>query len=240
MSAGANLDVSVLVLAGGRGTRIQALHPETPKPMIAVAGKPFLHWLTRFIGGFGLSHFVYSTGYRSEAIEAWCADGSLPGIDRVACREPAPLGTGGGVLNCLHLCRDWVLVANGDGLCIGGIPELLALRAQPALAGGIIGVEVPDAGRYGSLAFDASNRLTAFREKVPGHGYINSGLYLFRRTALEALRRDGACSMEQDLVPELIAAGADLRVVPLGEAAFIDIGTPETLAQAEAFVRRNL
>lgn len=233
-------DVSVLVLAGGRGTRIAAIHPETPKPMIPVLGQPFLYWLTLYLARFGLDHFVYSTGYRADQIETWCADGTLSGVTRESCREAEPLGTGGGVLNCLHLCRDWVLVANGDGLCIGGVAELLALRDRKNLTGGMIGAPVQDASRYGSLKFADNCRLWEFREKVPGPGYINSGFYLFRKAALMSLRRSGPSSIERDLIPGLIADGADLRVIPLADVAFIDIGIPETLAQAEDFVRANL
>jgi D-glycero-alpha-D-manno-heptose 1-phosphate guanylyltransferase len=233
-------DVTVVVLAGGRGTRIQSIYPDTPKPMVPVLGKPFLHWLTLYLGEFGPRHFVYSTGYRAEQIEAWCADGTLPEYTRETCREGTPLGTGGGLINCLDLCRDWLLVANGDGLCLAGLDTLLALRGQPGCGGGLLGVAVDDTSRYGSLDFDADNRLQAFREKVPGRGYINSGFYLFRRDILERHRRDGAFSIEQDLFPALLADGVDLRVVPAATAAFIDIGTPETLSQAESFVGSHL
>lgn len=233
-------DVSVVVLAGGRGTRIQALHPTTPKPMIAVRGQPWLHWLTAWFAGQGLSDFIYSTGYRSEQIADWCGNAAFPGLSRRCVAETAPLGTGGALLNSLPGCRDWVLVANGDGLCMAGVGALLALRDRPGADGGLLGVRVEDTARYGSLAIGAGDRLTGFHEKVPGTGHVNGGVYLFRRALLEAHARPGQLSLEHDLFPELIAAGADLRVVRLADSPFIDIGTPETLALADAFIRDHV
>mgnify|MGYP003347890137 CR=1 FL=1 len=92
-------DVSVVVLAGGKGTRLRGLFPDVPKPLVPVAGQPFLYWLTNWIAAHGPRHFVFSTGYMAEQIEAWARDGQMPGIERSCCREEVPLGTGGGLLN---------------------------------------------------------------------------------------------------------------------------------------------
>jgi len=232
-------DVSVIILAGGKGTRLKNLFPDLPKPLIPVAGRPFLHWLTRWIASHGPRHFIYSTGYLGDQIEDWSADGSMPGIDRICRRETEPLGTGGGLFNCLDLCRAWVLVANGDGLVMGGVDQLLAVRNEH-VDGGVLGVEVPDATRYGSLKIDQDRRLLEFAEKVPGRGLINGGLYLFRKDLLERHFQSGPCSIESDIFPEVLDADAQLKVVVPDEAPFIDIGTPETVVLAEDFVTRHL
>lgn len=242
-------DVTAVVLAGGRGTRIAALHPTTPKPMIPVLGRPFLHWLTAYLARQGIRRFVYATGYLAEQIEAWTRDDSLPGLSRIVRREDAPLGTGGGLVNCLDLCGPWTLVVNGDGLCLGGIGDLLALAGRPGadgglvdgglVDGGLVGVRVADTARYGSLETSDDGRLLRFREKVPGQGTVNGGVYLFR-TALLATRPLGPQSLERDVLPDLLAGGARLRVVQAGDAPFIDIGLPETLRTAEDFVRTHL
>lgn len=232
-------DVSVVILAGGKGTRLKNLFPDLPKPLIPVAGKPFLYWLTSWIAHHGPRHFIYSTGYMADRIKAWSSDGSMSGIERVCRRETETLGTGGGLFNCLELCRSWVLVANGDGLVMGGIDEILELTAAD-VDGGLLGVEVPDTSRYGSLKTDTNRRLKDFAEKVPGRGLINGGLYLFRKELLVDHYRPGHCSIEADIFPELIASGAHLQVAVPDDAPFIDIGTPETVTQAEDFVTRHL
>jgi NDP-sugar pyrophosphorylase family protein len=232
-------DVTVVILAGGKGTRLQGLFPDRPKPLVPVAGRPFLHWLTLWIAHHGPHYFVYSTGYMADQIEQWSSDGSLPGIDRLCRREEQPLGTGGGLLNCLDLCREWLLVANGDAVVMDGIDQILMLREQ-SVDGAILGVEVPDASRYGSLEVGEGGWLHGFSEKVPGHGLINGGFYLFRKDLLLQHFKPGNCSIETDIFPQLIDLGAKLKVVVRQNAPFIDIGTPETAYQAEDFVRRHL
>jgi len=233
-------DVTAVILAGGMGTRLRPLHPDVPKPMISVAGRPFLYWLTAWLASHGLTHFVYSTGHRAEQIESWCEGGDFPELMRLCRRETEPLGTGGGLLNCLDLCRDYVLVANGDGLIMDGIAALLSLRHVAPVDGGLIGVAVKDAARYGSLAIGQGGQLIGFREKIPGRGVANGGLYLFRTTLLRAHYRSGPLSMEYELIPRMVKAGACLRVVRPVEPAFIDIGTPESLSEAKRFVETHL
>lgn len=232
-------DVSVVVLAGGRGTRLRGLFPDVPKPMIPVAGKPFLFWLTRWIAKHGPRHFVYSTGYLAGIVEQWVSDDTMPDIDREYCREDRPLGTGGGLMNCINSCRDWVVVVNGDSLVMSGIERLLRLR-EDNVNGGLLGVEMQDASRYGRLQVDGNARLIGFQEKVPGHGLINGGVYLFRKNFLLEEVADAPQSIEYDILPSLLFRGANLSVIDAGSAPFIDIGTQDTLAQAEHFVTEFL
>jgi len=88
----------------------------------------------------------------------------------------------------------------------------------------------------GTLDFDSAGRLKAFREKVPGQGYVNTGLYLFRADTLSSFRSDQPSSIERDIIPNLLDQGAAIDVVQLAEAPFIDIGTPDTVVAAESFV----
>lgn len=231
-------DVTVVVLAGGKGTRLRGLYPNLPKPLIPLAGRPFLYWLTTWISEHGPRQFVYSAGYLGEQIDAWSRDGSLPAVERLCRVEREPLGTGGGLLNCLDLCKEWLLVANGDGLVMAGIDEMLGLRPQ-GFDGGVLGVEVPDSSRYGSLGRSNDGTLYAFAEKVSGQGLINGGLYLFRKDLLEQFE-SRPCSLETDIIPRLIEMNARLKVVDRANAPFIDIGTPETVAQAEGFITEHL
>jgi D-glycero-alpha-D-manno-heptose 1-phosphate guanylyltransferase len=234
-------NLTALVLAGGKGTRLASLYPGVPKPLVPVSGQPFLHWLVLWLKEQGLKDFVFSTGYLGDAIEAWLAATPLSKDARVRVqREPAPLGTGGGAISCLPLCQERVLILNGDSLTLAPLAPFFDLLSDPAIGGAIVGSFVEDASRYASLAVDKDNILTDYVEKKAGRGLISAGIYLFRRTALESFPADVSLSMEYDIIPALLRRGQRLKIhpVPLG-TPFIDIGTPETIAQATDFIQKN-
>ncbi len=90
------------------------------------------------------------------------------------------------------------------------------------------------------MDFDETTRqLLGFREKAPGRGFVNAGVYLFRKPALLSFQRGVALSIEYDVVPALLARGDAVRVAPVRGAAFIDIGVPETVVAAADFIAAN-
>lgn len=231
-----------VVLAGGLGTRIRHLHPELPKPMIPVAGRPFLGWVLRYLRAQGITRAVISAGYRAEVIEDWAATEPEPGLTVQVVREETPLGTAGGfryALEALGPLEDKLaVVLNGDSLVLADLAPAIAAAQGPGADAALVGVEVEDASRFGSLEVDAQGRLVAFREKRPGAGLINAGVYVWRLAAMAArLPARTPLSFEHDVFPALVEAGA-LRAVA-ARAPFIDIGVPESLASAEDFVARH-
>jgi len=210
--------------------------------MIEVAGQPFLHWVIVWAQRQGLQDFVFSTGHLADKIESWLPTAKpLQSGHWQTYREKELLGTGGGVRACAPLCHDNILATNGDSLVIADIrPALHQFLTDTSLDGVIVGKHVPDTSRYGSLAVDETGRLTGFREKVPGAGLINTGIYLFRKKLLEAFPTDKPLSMEYDIIPQMLTDGARIMAHPTPEEApFLDIGTPETVVQAEHFIRAN-
>ena len=110
--------------------------------------------------------------------------------------------------------------------------------ADPALGGVIFGRAVLDASRYGSLKLDAAGNLERFEEKRPGQGLVSTGVYLFRESLLREWPERRPLSLEHEVFPALTAGGALFRVVVMN-APFLDIGTPESLSEAEPFMRAN-
>ena len=233
--------VAAVVLAGGQGTRIRSVHPGVPKPMIPVAGAPFLRWVLLHLARQGVTRAVISTGHLAPLIEAWVVGQPAPGVRLSTAREERPLGTAGGFLHAVATIEadawDVVLVANGDSIVLADLDPLLALAAAGAV--GLVGVRVQDASRFGTLDVDADGRLRAFQEKRPGAALINAGLYALPRAVVARLPRTTPASFEREVFPALIAAGAEVRVAETC-APFIDVGLPDDLARAEAFVREEL
>jgi D-glycero-alpha-D-manno-heptose 1-phosphate guanylyltransferase len=230
----------VVILAGGFGTRLKSVLPGIPKPMAPVAGRPFVEWVVRFFARHGAVEFILSTGYLAGQIEAHFSTQPVPGVRVRCCPETTPLGTAGGFLNCLDDAPApdgiWI-VTNGDSLVFADPHPLLAALREGGAEGGVLGLAMDDASRYGTLEYDHADRLTAFREKRPGRGVVNSGVYVLTGAALRGLPAQRPLSFESDVFPRLAARGqvAVARTV----AAFLDIGTPASLVEAEQFILQH-
>lgn len=226
----------VVLLAGGFGTRVAHLLPGVPKPMAEIEGSPFLEWIVRFYRRCGAERFVLSTGHLSEVIESHFAGSGI-----VCRREDVPLGTAGGFLNAIEdelIDVAGCLVANGDSLVVADPLDLSRRALAESWDGAVLAVAMPDASRYGTLETGGDGCLVGFREKRPGSALINAGVYWFSPQALRGFPVDRPLSFETAVFPKLIEQGARIGVVAV-EAPFIDIGTPQSLAQGAEFIRKN-
>ena len=213
------------VLCGGFGTRLRSV-TDTQKALVPVHGEPFLARVLRQLARAGVSEAVLCAHYRAEQVaEQLAVLAQDAGLQLMLVVEPSPMGTGGALLNALREQppQGRYLVLNADTFVDA---EGYALMAQ-GQGNALLGVQVDDRSRYGSLEVDAGGQLRALLEKGrEGPGLINAGVYAFiRETFVSTAVR--ACSMEQDLLPDLLAGEAVSVIEYSGR--FIDIGTPESL-----------
>jgi len=234
---GALSGVCAVLLAGGRGTRLRGVLPGVPKPFIPCAGRPFIEWVIAWFGDQGVRYFVVTLGHLADVAEAALTARPDDGARVTVVREPEPLGTGGALRFALPHTEGASLVActNADSLVLADLAPAWRALLRPEIDGVMVGLEVEDASRFGTLATDADGYLTAFREKVPGRGVINAGVYIFKRAALTGLPARSPLSMEHDVFPGLLAEGRRVWVHCVS-APFLDIGTPESLPQAGPFL----
>ncbi|MDD3371458.1 MAG: sugar phosphate nucleotidyltransferase [Alphaproteobacteria bacterium] len=148
------------------------------------------------------------------------------------------MGTGGAIAESLaDIATDYTLILNGDTLLLSDFSPALARVADANLDGIILARSLEDTGRYGRLSTE-NGILSRFEEKRPGQGLINGGVYAFRTRWLKDNLGAGVSSFEVDILPRMLANGAKIGVFTT-DAPFIDIGTPETLAEAGTFVTNN-
>ena len=229
-----------VILAGGRGSRVQHLLSGLPKPMAPTAGRPFLEWVVRFLGKQGFTDITISTGFRSEIIAAHFSQLHLPGIDIRCESELEPCGTAGGFVSAVGSRAaepDPWLVSNGDSLVLADLKPMLGRLDSEAQAV-ILGVHANDCSRSGALKTDSRGMLLEFSEKRPGRGLINAGVYLLAAGLLRRFPSTRPLSFETDVFPSLLAAGVRIAVSST-KAPFLDIGTEETLPLAGLLVEAN-
>lgn len=230
--------MQAIILLGGQGTRLQGLYPDRPKALVPVAGQPFLAHQLAWLARHGIDDVHLAAGYKSQAIHDWVA--AHPSRSKITISgEPAPLGTGGALKYAEPFIRtDPFLVLNGDSL----MPNLdcqafMRIGQTSGTLGTLAITRIASTGRYGTVEFDERQRITAFREKAAHTGgWINGGVYLARRSLLNALKPGETVSLETDLFPAMCAAGqldAFLAAPPL-----LDMGTPDGIQTMEAYIKK--
>lgn len=233
--------IAAVVLAGGFGTRVQHLLPNVPKPMAPVSNKPFLEWVVRYLARQGIRRTVLSTGHLSGVVARHFARQPVENTNVECVPETYPMGTAGGFLHAARSVQTppaaW-LVLNGDSLALTPLNQLFDQLNEPGVAGVVLAIPMPDASRYGTVQCHPDGGLAGFNEKRPGAGTINAGVYLFRASVLEHFPNRIPLSFEREVFPGLTTRGIRLKVC-VTHAPFLDIGTPESLPLAEAFIQEH-
>ena len=226
--------MEAVVLAGGLGTRLRAVVGDVPKPMAPVAGRPFLEILLGSLARKGVQRTVLSVGYLADRISGHFGE-SFRGMRLAYAVEREPLGTGGAARLAAESCSgDAFLLLNGDTFLDIELAELDAHRrahGNPV----VVGREVPDVARFGSIAVK-HGRLAGFVEKgASGPGLVNAGCYVIDRGMLHSRPVGDPFSLARDLFPsELVRRPVDVFVT---RGLFIDIGVPEEYARAQELLR---
>ena len=229
-------NIPILILAGGKGTRVQHILKDTPKPLYPIHKFPFLDYLLGYLNSFGFQKFYLSIGYKSELFEKYYENRE----DIFLIKETYFLGTGGAVLNSLnHIAESDFLVLNGDTLYNLDYNKFINFCKSKGEFPVIAIKETNDAKRFGSIQIDKEQKILAFKEKDSNNNlssWINAGIYFFKKKYLKDLKLPEVNSIEFDIFPLLAKTGL-FAFKSKGE--FIDIGTPETLGQIEKFIHKN-
>lgn len=235
-----------VILCGGLGTRLGELTATTPKPMLPVAGTPFIEHLIREVSRHGFEKITLLAGRFGEQL--WDAYHDMRiGASRVEVLiEPAPMGTAGALVFAEQALDPTFLLMNGDSWIDMNLRSFrkhwLAMRNQenPVQVQMLLQT-VPDAARFGQVTV-TSDRVTVFHEKDDSHaaGLINAGVYILDRSIIDRIPRGRAVSIEQEIFPGLAQAGCIAGMVAPQGAYFIDIGLPVTYSQVQEDFRNQL
>jgi NDP-sugar pyrophosphorylase family protein len=229
------MDVTAAILAGGLGTRLRSVVTDRPKVLAPVCGRPYLTYLLDQLAAASVREVVLLTGHAADQVRDTLGE-THAGLRLMYSAEPIPLGTGGALRNALpHLSAQTVLLLNGDSYCDVDLTAFVHFhRAEPAGASLVL-VRVPEASRFGQVRGGRTGRILRFEEKgeAQGPGWINAGVYLIDRALLAGVPPGRALSLERDLLPGWVAE-RQVRGYRC-DGRFLDIGTPESYAEAEEF-----
>lgn len=228
-------DIPALILCGGLGTRIRRLYPGLPKSLVPINNTPFLSYLLDRLDMYGIRKVVLCTGFKKEQIYSYYKE-KYKNMEINYSAEEVPLGTGGAIINALDLVfSEEILVLNGDSYCAVDLNEFVIWHYLSSFETSIVLCKNEDAKRFGACTIDERGMITSFCEKENDNAaHINAGIYLLRSDRVRSLNQQKRIvSLENDLFPFLVQEKKLSGFIT--NAAFIDIGTEESLACANKF-----
>ncbi len=196
--------VPVVILCGGKGTRMREDGDIRPKPMVEVGGKPILWHIMKTYDAHGFRHFVLPLGFKGNYIRKYFSGEKHWKIDFVN------TGTGtlkGGRLKRVEkfLTAPHFHVTYGDGVINSNLKKLHEYHVRHGKLGTVTAVRPPS--RFGEIEL-AGDRVLKFDEKPQlSTGHINGGFFVFRREFLKYLSSASDCDLEFGALQRVAKAG---------------------------------
>ncbi|HKM53107.1 MAG TPA: sugar phosphate nucleotidyltransferase [Isosphaeraceae bacterium] len=227
------VDVPALILAGGLGTRLEGVVTGIPKVLAPVRGRPFLSYLLHQVQAAGVREVVLCTGYRADQVFKTFGTRHEELSLRYS-SESRPLGTAGAIRQAIGLVEaERLLVLNGDSYIHNPLEEFHRwhLARESSFPGSLLLTWTENSARFGTVELGPRAAIRSFHEKrgLSQAGWINGGVYLLRRSLLESIPPNRVISLENQVFPDWIRFGLGGYTT---RARFIDIGTPESYAEA--------
>ncbi len=221
-----------IILAGGKGTRLQPAVSEVPKPMAPIGKRPFLEYQLNYLQSYGIEHVILSVGYKWQLIRDYFGD-TYRSMSISYSVEETPLGTGGAIARAMsELYGSHTYILNGDTFFEVNLKDLseFYFAHKPDIA--LTVKRMKDFFRYGTVELDVC-RVTAFREKQPvSHGLINGGVYITGQDLFVPFDLPETFSLEKDFLEKNIS---NLKICAMTSGEyFIDIGLPSDYEKAKA------
>jgi mannose-1-phosphate guanylyltransferase len=227
--------MKAILLAGGKGTRLRPLTIHTPKPIVPIFNRPFLHYQLDLLKQVPeIDEVILSLNYQPRRIEEIFGDGSESGLAIRYVVEPQPLGTAGAVRYAGEALTESVVVFNGDVLTQVDLAAVIALHRERRAKATIVLTPVDNPTAYGLVETDDRSNIQRFLEKPKANeitcNTINAGIYVLEPDTFDRIPKDTPWSIERSFFPSLIER-CETFVAYVYGGYWIDIGTPEKYMQ---------
>lgn len=222
---------SMVIMAGGRGTRLGEYTANCPKPLLPVGGKPMLEHIIERAKAEGFEHFILAIHYLGQMIEEHFGDGTKLKVNIEYLREKAPLGTAGalGLLQTRPTAP--FLVTNGDVLTDIRYGELLDFHIRHT-AGSTMAVRLHEWQNPFGVVKTNGVDIVGFEEKPVARSHINAGIYVLEPGVLDLIGSNEYCDMPTLFARVRHKAGRTI-VYPMHEP-WVDVGRPVDLERARS------
>jgi NDP-sugar pyrophosphorylase family protein len=227
--------MKAILLAGGKGTRLRPLTIHTPKPIVPIFGRPFLHYQIDLVRKLPeIDEVILSLNYQPRRIEEIFGHGDGLGVKISYVVEASPLGTAGAIRYAGGSLDETMIVFNGDVMTQVDLAAVLRLHRKRKAKATIVLTPVANPSAYGLVETDADGNVLRFLEKPKPEEItcdtINAGIYVLEPDTFDRIPKDTAWSIERSFFPSLIER-RETFVAYVYRGYWIDIGAPDKYVQ---------
>jgi dTDP-glucose pyrophosphorylase len=224
------LDVPVVIMAGGKGSRMAPFTTILPKPLIPIGEKSILELIIDNFRLFGIKDFYFTINYRGEMIKAYF-DGLEKDYSITYIKEEKYLGTAGSLAYIKSKAPDTFIVSNCDIIVKADFAEVMEFHRKSGSLLTFISSMQHHQIPYGVVDFKAGGEVIGIREKPEFTFPINTGVYILEAKCLDYIP-EGEVFHMTNLIDALMADGKKVSTYPINEKEYIDIGQWEEYRKA--------
>ena len=216
------IDVPVLIMAGGKGTRLDPFTKILPKPLIPLGDKTVIETIMDSFVRHGVSRFYVSVHAKARIVKSYFEELNPPfGIEYL--EEDEPLGTAGALRFLEGRIDGTFLVTNCDVVIKADFAALVEHHRREANAITIVASLRSYAIPYGICEIESGGRFLGIREKPEYRFLVNTGMYALEPSVLSYIPR-GRMYHTTQLIDDVKASGGRVGVFPISETAWMDTG----------------
>ncbi len=230
-----SLNIPIVIMAGGLGTRLYPYTKILPKPLIPVADVPIAERIIRSFQKIGCEEFYMIVNYKKNMIKAYFNDADCK-YRLNFCDEDKPLGTGGGLKLLSEKIDKTFVLTNCDILILDDVREIvkhhIKSKNKVTMVCSLKNFEIP----YGVVNFSNGGEISSFEEKPKMSFFTNTGYYILEKEVFKYIEPDEAIGMP-DIIDRMKEAGEKVGIYPIGENAWLDMGQFDTMESMEIKLR---
>lgn len=217
------LNLPVLVMAGGKGARMDPFTRILPKPLIPLGDKPVIEHILDNFAGHGCRRFFVTLNYKGKMIKSYFDNADRKRSIRYIW-EDEPYGTAGGIrMACEHIKGEHLFVSNCDILVRADYSDILKFHLENKSDITIVGSMKHFTVPYGVLDVKNQGLLHGIIEKPEYDYLVNTGLYLIKKDIAKHTPIRSRCDFP-DLITQVKKAGGKINVYPIGQHSWVDVG----------------
>ena len=233
------INFKVIILSGGKGSRLGEITKKIPKPLIRINKKEFIYYVINYFEKIGIKDFIITTSYKSNFFRKYIKNYKNKFLKFKIVNEKKPLGTGGSLLNALKKDKSnsntFFILCNADTLLMYDIRMINNLIKKKKNI--LIVIKKRNCQRYGLINMK-NNQLISIKRNINKSGFVSSGFFIFKKSILNKFKHIKNLNFEEDVIPKIIKLRHKIYCHKVNKP-FIDIGIKKDLKKTKFFIQKN-